>query len=499
MKINTNLFKISDSAFLKLSTLLLVFAFAVSAVPQNVFAAVAKTSAAADNAQDENFDKKFREGRDLIDKQDWKKAAEKFNEVINQYPGNKSVDAALYWLAFCYKKQREFEKVGATVDRLVKDYPSSSWTSDARILLIEVAQPSTVIYGTAAQNMSISTGTGGSYAVASNYPASNALKPGQPLTITSVSNGSDAYAVMSGFYASETRTPLDREDEIKIAAFQSLLSADYTKAIQATSDIFKADSKNSEALKIEVLRVLRRPRITENVTPVERAFGNSSPSVRSQYVSDIKEPLLKLFRNESNAKIRTEMIYTLASLKDEQTTNYLSELYNSEGNVDVKKAIINGLGSSWGFGGFYTFSSNTVNAAVVNSPRTGFGQNLTVTTEKADADKKPEFVKLLEIVKTEKDSELRRLALTNVQRFSGWQRNAQMVDVLSRIYDSETDETFKKSLIQSLARFDQPQAAQKLLEIAKTDKSDKLKLEAIYALGKSKDPAAVNYLQQVLQ
>jgi HEAT repeat protein len=498
MNIKTNLFSINNSAFLKLSTLLLIFTFAVSALPQNAFAFTAKTPADASSTEDDNFDKKFREGRDLIDKQDWTKAAEKFSEVINQYPTNKSVDAALYWLAFCYKKQRNFEKVGATVDRLIKDYPQSSWTSDARVLLIEVAQPAKVIYGTTGQNVNVATVQGNGVTISNTYSAGKAaLKQAQPLTITSATTGSDAYAMLSGFYASETPTPLDREDEIKIAAFQSLLSADSEKGVEAMSDILKPNSKSSETLQVEVLRVVRRP-----------AIRLASPSVNLEMIPSvniaksptplIKEALMKSLKNDQSAKIRTETIYTLASLKDEQTISYLSELYNSESNQEVKKAIINGLGSSWGFGGFYSFS-NTFNGTVINSAKSGSGQNINVTTEKADADKKPEFIKLLEIVKTEKNPELRRLALSNVQRFAGWQKNAQMVDVLSGIYDSETDENFKKYIIQSLARFDQPQAAKKLLDIAKTDKSDKLKLEAIYALGKSKDPAAVTYLQQVLQ
>lgn len=497
MKIKTNLFKNARLSGLKLSTLLLITAFSVSAAPQNLYAA-AKISVSTGSAEDENFDKKFREGRDLIDKQEWKKAGEKFNEVINQYPGNKSTDAALYWLAFCYKKQREFEKMGATVDRLLKNHPSSSWTSDARVLLIEAALPATVIYGTAGQNTRVMTKQGEPITVANTLSMSRSMKPAQPLTLTSGVNIFDSYTSLNGFYSGDTKMPLDREDEIKVAAFQSLLSADYTKALPAMDDIFKADSKNSEVLKIEVLRALRRPRIIEIVTPLERARGNSSPSVRSQFVSDLREPLFKLFRNESGAKVRTEMIYTLANLKDEQATNYLSQLYDSENDNEIKKTIINGLGSSWGaFNGVYAFSPATTNNSASVFPSQNF--SLTIGQEKGDADKKPEFVKLVEIIKTEKEPELRRLALTNVQRFAGWRKNAQMVDVLSGIYNTETDENFKKSIIQSLAGFDQPPAAKKLLEIAKTDKSDALKLEAIRALGKSKDPEALKYLEEIIK
>src|SRR3954471_11345155 len=49
--------------------------------------------------------KLFREGRDLIGDEDWKKAEGKFRSFINLYPKDKNVDAALYWLAFVLSKQ----------------------------------------------------------------------------------------------------------------------------------------------------------------------------------------------------------------------------------------------------------------------------------------------------------------------------------------------------------------------------------------------------------
>src|ERR1043165_457293 len=47
----------------------------------------------------------FREGRDLIEAQNWQKAAEKFNEFITGYPKNKDLDAALYWYGYALQKQ----------------------------------------------------------------------------------------------------------------------------------------------------------------------------------------------------------------------------------------------------------------------------------------------------------------------------------------------------------------------------------------------------------
>src|SRR5678816_1400450 len=41
--------------------------------------------------------KMFKEGRDLIESQNWPGAAEKFNDYIKGFPKDRDLDAALYW------------------------------------------------------------------------------------------------------------------------------------------------------------------------------------------------------------------------------------------------------------------------------------------------------------------------------------------------------------------------------------------------------------------
>ncbi|MEJ7709003.1 MAG: hypothetical protein WKF84_03910 [Pyrinomonadaceae bacterium] len=50
--------------------------------------------------------KVFREGRDLIESEEWSKAADKFANFIARFPKEKEVDAAFYWLAYTLKQQR---------------------------------------------------------------------------------------------------------------------------------------------------------------------------------------------------------------------------------------------------------------------------------------------------------------------------------------------------------------------------------------------------------
>src|SRR5215213_3215486 len=81
----------------------------------------------------------FRQGRDLIEKEDWAAAAAKFEGYVAQHPKSKETDAALYWLAYALKKQRKFQDTEATLERLVKEFPRSTWVDDARAMQVEIA------------------------------------------------------------------------------------------------------------------------------------------------------------------------------------------------------------------------------------------------------------------------------------------------------------------------------------------------------------------------
>lgn len=390
-------------------------------------------------SNDEKFNRIFREGRELIDKEEWEKAATKFREIACDCPENKYVDAALYWLAFCYKKQKMFVEMEATIDRLLKNYPNSSWADDARVMKYE-----------------------GRLTIASTN------SPRAVVGVGATNNSGDSTAAT--ILTTSSQIPLEREDEIKLAAFQSLYFAEPQRAIAVLGDILKSDSKVSESLKREIIRTLRMPRFA--VTGANISTYEISPTkTPNQFLPQLRETLVKGYQTESNVKVRAEIIYALASINDDQSMSYVIQLYSSEENKELKKAIINSLGGS------YFYISRT---------------NLT-------ASGKANFDKLAEIIRIEKDSELRRLALSNLQRFAGWSNKEGVVETLSQIYDSENDENFKISIIQSLALSKQNQAVMKLLDIAKKDKSDKLRLEAIRALRTSNNPEVIKFLEDLIK
>lgn len=443
---------------------------------------------------DEKFDRIFEEARSLMDKEEWKKATAKFNEIVCDCPENKRVDAALYWLAYCYQKQKMSKEASATIERLLKNFPDSSWADDARVMKYQIAPANNwAVAGTARSGQNIASAP----SVYTVNQANNLLTE----------------AVVAESHTFSQQTQLDREDEIRLAAFQSLFANDPKKAIEALGRLLQPESKASEALKREVLRTLRGSRFYGFRYPGSSANSEITPTILVTQINPIlRDILVKSFQNQPNIKIRSEIIYSIANINDEPSVNYLAQLYPTESNKDLKKAIINSFVS-----GTYTFvggqaftpleslngltlvgkaeTEQTLTTTASAQSGTGSNQN-----PKTNPVRELRFNKLLEIFRSEKELELRRLALGNIQRFAGWSTRDGMIDSLAQMYDSETDEQFKISIIYSFSNLPKnTQATNKLLNIAKSDKSDKMRLEAIRALRNNNSPEVTRFLEDLIQ
>ena len=423
--------------------LLIILIFYTAIMPDTALALIIDSSRAKIIVQDD-FDKKFREARDSIDKEEWAKAAEKFKELVSKYSNNKSTDAALYWLAFSYKKQKNFKEANAVLDRLTSEFAGSSWADDARVMKMEI-MPS--LFGT------------------SGFSAATPLSISTYKNLNSLLAASKNPAAFNDLFSADSKIPLEREDEIKLAAFQSLLSADTKRAIEILGDIIKPDSKASESLKRYALRALRNSYRT-------------SPQLTQQ----LRETLISNLQKQPNGKVGTEIIYTLGNVNDEQSINYLGKLYDSENNAETKKAIINAFDNN-SLEYFYTFA----------------GDSRTLTTSSLYSIQKAKLDNLLEIIRTEKNKELRQLAISKLGRFGNLSNSVQAANIFSQLYDSETDEDYKLSIVRTLGRIEQNQASKKLIDIVKNEKSDKLKLEAIRSLRTSRDPEVLKFLEQLIK
>lgn len=384
----------------------------------------------------------FRRGRDQIEEENWSRATTAFNSFVADYPKHKDVDAALYWLAFALKKQGKFADADRQLERLIRDYPQSSWRDDARAMRVEMANR-----------------TGNSQAI------DNEL--------------------------------LKNDHEIKSIALQSLFQSNPERAAAIVADILKPDSKADKRLREHAVMLLgQHPGAKTTPMLLELARNQADPKLRktaifwlgqskdekvfdflketakqdadpeaakaalfalSQHSSERSQQLLlELARTASSTKLRSEAIFWLGQKGGETAVNELVTLYDSEQNVEVKKQIL------------FALSQN-------GNPRA--------------------LAKLNEIAQSGGNIEYRKQAIFWLGQRGGEQAIANLI----QMYDGEKDVQVKDQLIFAFGQSNQKAALQKLIQIAKSDASVELRKKAIFWLGQSKDPEAAKYLEETLK
>lgn len=495
--------------YTKLSALLIILTLYTAMMPEKSFAETFSVFVKQDD-----FTKKFREGRDLIDSEDWAKAAERFAEITEKYPKNKSTDAALYWLAFCYKKQQKIAQTRAAVERLIKAFPSSSWVGDAKVLLLEIYPESRTAKNNAtleerdkilAERKNILIERDKILAERDKVLAESktflekqrkSLEETERLDLIGKSLDESGRALDESGKSLSADLPLDgnpieREDEIRLAAFQNLLASDPKKAIEFADDILRKDSAASELLKRQIVRSFRRSRFVKaqtNGTAYE--YVRAATNIGRDFIPILREMLQKSFQKESNAVVRNELVYALADINDPEAIEYLIQTYSSTSDKEIKKTIIFALGSP-----------------AISLSGTYKGTKITAEPLPAGSGYDFNFEKLMEIFSAEKDIELKRAAFVTMQRFIRQSTTDGVIEKISRLYDAETDERFKISIINYFSQLQNNTSANpkdnrataKLIDIAKNDKNSDLKFLAIYALRSNTNPEVVKFLKALIK
>ncbi|HEY3580481.1 MAG TPA: HEAT repeat domain-containing protein [Pyrinomonadaceae bacterium] len=379
----------------------------------------------------------FREGRDLIEAQNWQKAAEKFNEYITGFPKNKDLDAALYWYGYALQKQGRKDEAKVPLIRLIDRFPSSSWRREAEALLVVLGEQDAVKRGLDRDNCEIKMLALQSLFQADEERATqivmDSLKnPGQcegfqaaGLAMLGRHGGARAYPVLLDL----ARNP-NADLKLRLTAIRYL--ADQRNE-QNTAELVKIyDADKTKEIRYQVLRALAdRDDVAARAKLLEIAKQGETPEFRIM-------------------AIRVLTDHGRMPLDD------LLQLYNAETNVQIKQGLLR------------TFADN----------------------------KDPKAKeKLLSIARGSDPIELRGYAIRQLSDRDDEQTVGQLVGM----YDAEQNQQVKMTLIRAFGNSTQKVAVHKLMTIARSDSSVELRKMAVRYLGQSKDPEALKYLEELLK
>ncbi|MDP8982278.1 MAG: HEAT repeat domain-containing protein [Acidobacteriota bacterium] len=367
-------------------------------------------------------DRNYRRGAGYLDRREYDKALEAFNAAIEDK--SPRADGATYWKAYTLNKLGRRDEALAALADLRKNFPNSRWLDDAKALDLEVRQGT----GQAVRPEDASDEDLKLYALSglSNTDPERAIPIIEKLLR---SGNSPRLKERALFVLAQNRSPKTRDLLVQVAkgGYNPDLQA---KAIEYLSMYGGKDNG-------QVLSDIYK---STNDLHVKRAI------LRSFLIGSNREALLAAAKSESNPELRMEAIRTLGAMGGGAD---LWQLYSSESNFEVKRAIISGL----------------------------------MISNSSD--------KLLDLAKTEKDPKLRRDAIEKLAVMGRTKSGAS----LESLYASETDPAIRKVIING---FFIQNNVPGMIAAARKETDPAVKKEIVQRLAMMHSKEATDYMLELL-
>ncbi|MFL6332998.1 MAG: HEAT repeat domain-containing protein [Pyrinomonadaceae bacterium] len=384
----------------------------------------------------------FTQGRSFVDAQQWEQAASTFDRFVNQYPKDKNVDAALYWLAYAHNKQGNPQAAEATLARLLQSYPRSQWARDANAMRLEVlgklGRPVTVADETNPDDelriIALKT-------LCENDRVGCSARVNEVLRTNKSPRVKEAAIILLGRYGGTEAVP----SLIQMARTE----ADEKLRMRAISAL---GSTNDERA-LDVLREIAMGATYADQSPTDSAIHALAAHDNARAVTILGEVATR----GQNPRARTHAIELLSRRRGENAVDELLRLYDAVPDVQTKKYVVAGLGMR-------------------KDPRA--------------------LNKLIEIARSASDVQLRRQAIHAIPN----RGDEQDLDVLLSLYDAERDSDLKDHLLSAVGQYQNQRAYQKLMQVVRNtaEPLDRRKA-AISYLSRSKDPVVLKFLEDMLK
>jgi HEAT repeat protein len=384
----------------------------------------------------------FQQGRILIDERRWEAAATHFSRFVAENPSDRNLDAALYWLAYAHEKQNKLREAEQSLDRLIGEFPRSTWLNDAKALKIRVKSK---------------------------------LDP----------------------QAVATPKPSD-DDLIQIAAMQALCQNDRVRCAQVVGEVL--GTNRSQVVKESALKLLGRYGGTEAVPALIRmARTEQNERLRMNAISALGQTnddrAVEVLRELAmSATFDDEgptdsAIHALASLESPRAVPTLIEIITNGRNTAARQHAVDLLSRRRGddvtdalFRIYDAVPDPQIRSRVVSA--LGRRKDQRATT------------RLIELARTSSDVELRRQAIRAIPERG---QDADL-DVLISLYDSEQSPELKTYILDAISRYNNRRGLQKLMQVARDQREPvQRRTRVIQILSRSKDPEVLKFLEEMVR
>jgi HEAT repeat protein len=286
------------------------------------------------------------------------------------------------------------------------------------------------------------------------------------------------------------------EEELKIAALQSLFRADADRGAVVAGDMLKADSKATRNVKEAAISLLGQYRAQQSITLLEELARNQSdPELRRAALRWLAERggpqsvpvLIRLYDTEKDTETRQGIVHWLGRRPEPEANQKVMDIARRDPAPELRQAAVSSISNRSGSDStatliqLYDSEQNLqVKQAILHALFNRAGKR-----GEDQQGPNPAFDKLMQVAKTDSSVELRQSALH-------WVGERSTAEALIQLYDSERSVELKQGILHSLynlaGRQSAGQAAQnaaldKLVQIAKNDPSMELRQSAIHWVG----------------
>jgi HEAT repeat protein len=359
---------------------------------------------------------------DSLDDHNWRRAASAFAKVAEMRLSH--ADAALYWLAYSQGKMGARSEALSTLLQLQKSYPKSKWVEDGKTLEVEIRQ-------SAGQTIEPE------HVVDEDVKlmAINGLMNSDPERAIPILEG-----ILNG------HQPV----KLKERALFVLSQSGSQRAFDIVVRTAKSGPPDLRERAVRMLGILGGERSRGVLTDIYNSTTDISVKksvLKSYMISGDRTRLLALAKGESNQELRADAVLQLGVIG---ARNELTELYNAEPSVEVRKKILQAM--------FIGGNSE----------------------------------KLAEIARNEKVLELKVTAIRNLGLLGGGHSG----DLLLSLYNSDPRPEVRKGVIDGL--FVQGNA-RTLVSLARAEKDPETKRRIIEKLSVMGSKEATDYLMEFLK
>jgi HEAT repeat protein len=382
----------------------------------------------------------FSEARTLFEDENWAGAAEKFRAFIAAQPQDKNVEAALYWLGIALKKQEKYQEAEQALERLMKDFPQSSWVGNARMMRVELA-------------------------------------------------------AMTGNRRAVDEALADADEDVRLIALQNLVHTEPARVVAFVAEMLKPNATASLQMKIAAVKLLGdtgSPQATPLLVDVVRQQTDQKLRKAALYAlghgkDDSALDFLKgLATQTDNTEIAKAAAFAIASLPGERAVVVLAALARTSPSREIQHNAVMWLAqkeTDFAIGELASILDTTQDSDLRNMGLLSLGQSASPQAR----------TKLLDIARRGSTHETRMYAILGL----GQRGDERSLDGLIKLYDEEKDEPLKEWVLMALGQAGQKRGLRKLMEVARTDASNRLRQAALRSLERvNSDPEVQRFLRE---